>query len=197
MMIKKLNKKHGPWIIKTREIKYKNPWITVKEDRVIRPDGRPGIFVTVMLQKGVSILPLDDQEFVYLTQEFHYALGANSLETVSGAVKKTETYLKAARRELKEELGIEAKEWIDLGRIDPLTTIVKTPAQIFLARNLTFKKTRQDATEVIRMIKVKFEKAVDMVMKSKITHAQSCTLILKTKLYLEQNQTKVNSNDQN
>ncbi|MFA6437400.1 MAG: NUDIX hydrolase [Candidatus Paceibacterota bacterium] len=183
----KLNKKHGPWTIKTSQIKYKNPWITVREDKVVQPSGKSGIFGTVTLQKGISVLPLDDQGFVYLTQEFHYASGKNSLETVSGAVENTETYLDAAKRELKEELGVEAREWINLGRVDPLTTTVKAPAQIFLAKDLAFKDSQQDETELIKMVKVKLDKAVDMVIKSKITHAQSCVLILKAKLYLDIN----------
>ena len=64
-------KEHGPWKIKESVIKYKNPWIEVREDKVIRPDGKSGIFGVVNMKHGISVLPMDDEGFVYLTEEFN------------------------------------------------------------------------------------------------------------------------------
>ena len=93
--------------------------------------------------------------------------------------------MKTAKRELKEELGIEAKEWIDLGLVDPFTAVVKSSQKIFLARKLKFGKDNQEVTEDIKLVKVKLEKAVKMVMDSVITHGASCVLILKAARYLK------------
>jgi len=177
-------KKHGPWTIVGSEQKYKNPWMEVIEDKVIRPDGKSGIYAIAKVKAGVSILPMDDEGFVYLTHEFHYAIGKEDIETVSGGIDRDETPLNAAKRELKEELGIEASEWTDLGLVDPLTGYVVAPAIIFLARKLKFGKTVQEGTEIIKMVKVPLEEAVKLVMESKITHGQSCVLILKAHEYL-------------
>lgn len=178
-------KQHGPWQIKSSIEKYKNPWITVREDQVIRPDGSDGIFGVIEIVPGVSVLPLDEHGYAYLTDEFHYANGKNGLETVSGAIEYGEEPLQTAKRELLEELGIEAEEWINLGRIDPFTTTVYSPAQQYLARALRFQKARPEGTENITMIKISLEEAKKKVMTSAITHGPSALLILKTAAYLK------------
>lgn len=178
-------RKNGPWTIKETIPKYKNPWIEVKEDQVIRPDGKPGIFGIVNMKPGISVLPLDDQGFVYLTDEFHYAIEQDSIEVVSGAIDENEKPLDAAKRELEEELGIKAEEWLELGIVNPFTTVIKSPSYLFLARNLKFIKSNQEGTENIKLIKVKFYDAVKMVMESKITHGPSCVLIFKANKFLK------------
>lgn len=181
-------KNNGPWKIKNSQEKYKNSWIRVREDKVLTPAGKNSIFGVVEMVAGISVLPMDSNRFVYLTKEFHYAIEQYSVEVVSGAINKGENDLKAAKRELKEELGIEAKEWVNLGVVNPFTTVIKSPAAMFLARNMNFSESMPDDTERIDIIKVKFNKAVEMVMQSKITHGPSCVLILKAAEYLRKKQ---------
>lgn len=176
--------KHGPWKIKRRIAKYKNPWIEVHEDEVIQPDGKPGIFGSITMKPGVSVLALDDNGFVYLTKEFYYAIGKEGLGTVSGGIDKGESPLKAAKRELQEEIGAKARQWIDLGRVDPFTMTVNSPAYIFLAKGLIFTDTSHEGSEQIEIVKVRFKDAVRMVLESKITHGSSGILIVKAKEYL-------------
>jgi len=179
-----MEKKHGPWIIKQTISKYKNPWIDINEDQVIRPDGKNGIFGTVKMVSGISVLPLDENGFCYLTEEFRYAIGRNSIEAASGGIEKGEKPLNAAKRELKEELGIHADEWIDLGVVDPFTSVVHSSAHLFLAKKLRFSKTNYEGTELIKIRKMKIGDAVKLVLESKITHGPTCVLILKAKSYL-------------
>jgi len=179
-----MTKKNGPWEIKSSDEKYKNPWIRVREDQVIHPSGRHGIFGVVEMVPGVSVLPLDEQGFIYLTEEFHYAIERASIEVASGAIDANEQPLEAAKRELKEELGIEADEWINLGTIDPFTTVVSSPSVLYLAKKLHFSEPSPEDTEQIKMLKIKLDEAVQMVMDSKITHGPSALLILKAANYL-------------
>lgn len=65
-------KQHGPWRIEESEIKYQNHWITVREDKVLRPDGKKGIFGVVEAIGGISVLAVDDDNHVYLTEEYRY-----------------------------------------------------------------------------------------------------------------------------
>ncbi|MBI5061685.1 MAG: NUDIX hydrolase [Candidatus Aenigmarchaeota archaeon] len=178
-------RKNGPWTIKKTTAKYKSPWVEIDEDDVIRPDGKPGIFSTVKMKPGVSILPIDDDGFVYLTEEFHYAIGQDSIEVVSGAIDRNEKPLNAAKRELREELGIEAMEWIALGLVNPFTTVINSPAHLFIAKKLRFKKSSQEGTENIKQVKVRLDDAIKMVMENKITHGPSCVLILKARYILK------------
>src|SRR4029077_4805059 len=134
---------HGPWqIIRSREI-YKDAWLEVRKDDVVRPDGAPGTHGVVLIKSGVSVLALDDGKRVYLTDEFHYGVGRRTIEVVSGGRDQDESPLEAARRELEEELGIVADEWTPLGSFDPFTTMLCAPAELFLARRLRFGASRQ------------------------------------------------------
>jgi ADP-ribose pyrophosphatase len=177
-------KEHGPWKIKSSEVKYKSPWMEVREDAVIKPDGKDGAYSSVIFSDGASALPMDDEGNVYLVEIFRYALGHVSIEVPGGIVDAGEQPLQAAQRELKEELGITANEWTSLGHMDPFTGSVKSGAHMFLARKLTMGTAEPEGDEQIKMLKVKFEEAVQMVMDSKITHGQSCVLILKAARYL-------------
>lgn len=157
----------------------------VREDKVIRPDGKEGICGIVEMLIGVCILPIDDDGYVYLIDLFRYALKKNNIEVVGGSIKKGEEILETAKRELKEEAGIIADEFIFLGTIYPLTTIIKSSSALYLARKLRFVKATPEGTEQIRVLKVKLGEALKMVMDDKIKHAPSCVLILKANEYLK------------
>jgi ADP-ribose pyrophosphatase len=176
---------NGPWKIKKSEEKYKNPWIKVREDIVIQPDGKDGICGVVNILNGVYILPLDNEGYVYLVDQFRYVMGKNIIEVAGGSLKKGEDFLKTAKRELKEETGIIADEWIFLGTIHPLSTIIKSSSNLYLAKNLKFLKASPEETEKIKVMKIKLEKAVKMVMNNTINDGPSCTLILKVNEYLK------------
>lgn len=174
---------HGPWkIVSTREV-YRDPWITVVRDEVVRPDGDPGSYCVIHIKPGVSVLAMDDDRRVYLTEEFHYAVGSETIELVSGGIDTVEDTFAAAKRELREELGIEAAEWFDLGRVDPFTANVLSPTQLYLARKLTFGATAQEGTELIRCRSFSLDDVVQMVMEGHITHAPSCVAILKAAMH--------------
>ena len=178
-------KPRGPWTVKATAEKYKNDYFQVLEDEVIRPDQLPGMYSTILLKPGVSVLALDDEQNVYLTSEYRYAIERESIEVVSGGLDGDESTLVSARRELREEVGIEASEWTSLGVVDPLTSIVRSPAELFLARGLTFAEPQHESTEIIRIVKVQLSEAVEMVMDSEITHGPSAVLILKAHNYLQ------------
>lgn len=172
-------RQHGPWTIQDTAQKYQNSFIDVCEDQVVRPDGQPGTYATVTMKPGVAILPVDGDRAVYLTRQFRYAIAKESIEVVSGAIDENEPPLEAAQRELREELGIEADEWKDLGMMNLDTSIIRGPLHLFLAQRLTFIEAQPEGTETIETVKMPFDDAVEMVMASAITHGPSCVLILK------------------
>lgn len=177
-------RQHGPWVIQGTERIYRNPFIEVVEDRVTRPDGQPGIYGTVTMRPGVAILPVDDEGIAYLTREFRYAIGRESVEVAGGGIDEGESPEQAARREAREELGVEASDWTSLGQIDPFTAVVHSPAHLYLARGLAFTSTQHDGTEAIEAVKVPFDEAVRLVMDGTITHGPSCVLILKAARFI-------------
>src|SRR5215204_317627 len=178
-----MERKNGNWTIKERRKVFENSFFKLFEDDVVQPDGKDGKYATTCFVGGVSVLPLDDDGFIYLTKQFRYAIERKDLEIVSGAVEDEEP-LEAARREAKEELGIEAAEWIDLGKIESDTSITNSRAHLFLARKLTFNEPEREGTEQIETVKMNFDEALEKVMNGEITHGQTVALILKASNYL-------------
>jgi ADP-ribose pyrophosphatase len=175
----------GPYTIVHSRPVYENPWLKVREDRVERRGGEETVFGVVTMKPGVSVLPLDEAGEVRLVREFKYALGATTVEVVSGAIESGEKAEEAALRELAEEAGLVAAEWVDMGVLNPFTTIVNSPNHMFLARKLEQTRRRPDAGEEVELLSVPFAQALGWVLDGTITHGASCVLILKVHLFLE------------
>ena len=169
---------HGPWtIIGTHEV-YNDPYVALKVDQVIRPDGRDGQHVVVQIKAGVCVIAMDTQGRVYLTKEFHYAVGRDSLEAVSGGIEPDEDPLLCAQRELQEEVGIEAQQWKLLMTVDPFTSIMESPTRLYLATGLSSVEKSPEGTEVIETVLMPLEEAVAKVEAGEITHAPTCVALL-------------------
>lgn len=179
-----VSRNNGPWVINETTLKYRNDFIEVNEDRVIRPDGEPGTYATVDMKAGLAVLPVGEDRSVYLTRQFRYAIGRESIEVVGGAIDEGEDAEAAARRELREEVGIEAGELTPMGVINIDTSIVDGAVSLFLARRLRFTEPDREGTEVIKPLRVTLDEAVNMVMSGEINQGTSCVLILKAGNYL-------------
>jgi 8-oxo-dGTP pyrophosphatase MutT (NUDIX family) len=180
-------KKHGPWTIKRTRRVYKNELMEISEDEVIKPNGEEGKYATARLADGAGVLALDEEGFVYLVKEFRYALGREDVEIVGGAIDEGEEPLAAARRELREELGIEARLWTELGRATHSTSMVNSFSTLFLARGLTFTEKDEDGGEVLETVKMPFALAVEKALTGEFVHATTCVLVLRAREYLEKN----------
>lgn len=173
-----MTKPHGPWGIKSTQQIYRDPFVELTLDQVIRPDGDDGQHVVVHIKPGVCVIAVDEHRNVLLTKEFHYAVGRDSIEAVSGGVEANEEPDETAKRELQEELGIEAETWKFLTTVDPFTTIMTSPTRLYLATNLSEVATAPEGTEQIQRITIPLSEAVEMVSSGQITHAPSCVAIL-------------------
>lgn len=170
--------KHGPWTIIQTTAVYADPWLAVKKDDVIRPDGAPGTHSVVTIKPGVCVLAFQDDD-VYLTEEFHYAVGRVTIEAVSGGRDGDEAAIDCAKRELAEELGIVADSWTELTTVDPFTASVVSPTVLFLATDLSFHEANPEGTEQIRCAKMTAQDAFAAVCDGSISHAPSCVAILR------------------
>lgn len=175
---------HGPWRVLQRKAVYQDPWLKVERDDVIRPDGESGTYCVAYLKPGVCVVAIDHHQQISLTSEFHYGVGRITLEAVSGGIEPGDTPMETARRELLEEVGLTARTWIALGVVDPFTANVVSPTRLYLAMGLTQGEAQPEGTEVIESVQMPLKKAIDMVMRSEITHAPSCEAILRAGMHL-------------
>ena len=170
-------------LISTKKV-YENPWISVREDAVQRPNGSEWIFGIVSIQSGANVVIVDEKNNIYLNHEYAYGLWGYEYRIPWWGIDSWETPLEWAQREILEEVGIIAHEWISLGSFRPLTTVLDTVEHIFVARDIEHRETEHEDGEVIKIIKMPYEKALEMVMNSEIVHASSVVAILKAQKYL-------------
>jgi ADP-ribose pyrophosphatase len=178
-------RKHGPWTINATHRKFKSDLIELNEDEVTKPDGSHGTYATVSILDGVAVLAVGDDGTAYFIKEFRYALGRENVEVVAGGVEDGEEMIDAARRELREELGIEAKEFVELGAVEYATSILKSASTLFLARGLTFTEKDEDASEIIETVKMPLEEAVSRSLGGDFVHATTALLVLRANAHLQ------------
>jgi 8-oxo-dGTP pyrophosphatase MutT (NUDIX family) len=170
----------NPWrTLKTR-VTYDNPWIRVREDDVIRPDGAPGIYGVVHYKnKAIGVLPIDEEGHTYLVGQYRYTLDVYSWEIPEGGGAEGEEPIEAAKRELREETGLIARRWRTLGRAHLSNSVSDEEAIIFLATDLVQGAADPEGTEKLELRRVKFEEALRMVADGEITDSLSVIAILR------------------
>jgi 8-oxo-dGTP pyrophosphatase MutT (NUDIX family) len=163
----------NPWRMLDSRRVYENPWISVREDSVIRPDGEQGIYGVVHYKNtAVGVVPVED-DHVYLVGQYRYPLERYSWEIPEGGCPEGEETLEAARRELKEETGLEARSWSKLGEAFLSNSVADERAVWFLATDLVAGEPQNEGTEVIGVRRVPLREAVAMAMDGRITDALS------------------------
>ena len=164
----------GPWTRRRRRIGYQNAWLTVWHDEVTRPDGAPGIYGVVHFANlAAGVLVLDGEDRVLLVGQHRYALDAYSWEIPEGGVPAGETALEGARRELREETGVEAALWQELARVHLSNSVTDELAVLFLATGLTHGAATPDGTEDLEIRWLPFEDVLGMTLDGSISDAMT------------------------
>lgn len=162
----------GPWVRNSRRVAYENAWITIWHDEVTRPDGAPGVYGVVHFANlAVGVLAIDDADRVLLVGQHRYALDAYSWEIPEGGVPIGEMALDGARRELREETGIDAATWRELARSHLSNSVSDELAVLYLATGLTAGEATPDGTEALDIRWVPFEEVLEMTLDGRITDA--------------------------
>ena len=172
--------RQNPWtVLKTRPV-YENAWMRVREDQVIRPDGRPGIYGVVEIPQSIAVLALDENDCVLLIGQWRYTRDKYSWELPVGSSHSTDPDLQAcAVRELREEAGVEAREWGCLGKLEASIGVTTDTQWMFLAKDLIKGQSAPDPEELLEIRWVPFADAVKMVLEDEICESASVAAILK------------------
>ena len=177
----------NPWkIISSREA-YDNNWIRVSEFEVINPRGGKGIYGKVHFKnRAIGILPIDNQGNTFLVGQYRFAINAYSWEIPEGGGPLDEDPIDSAKRELKEETGIEARHWEKLMEIHLSNSVSDEYGHIYLATSLEFKDPEPEETELLTVKKLPFSEAYRMVLDGEITDSISVAAILRMQLLLQE-----------
>lgn len=170
----------NPWKTLSTTPIYSNPWISVREDKVINPKGGPGIYGVVSFKnKAIGIIPVDKDLNTWLVGQYRYSLNEYCWEIPMGGGPIGIDILLSAQRELKEETGLTAAKWTNIARIHTSNSVTDEEGFVFLAEDLTHGETEEEETEELKLWKLPLAEAVAMVMDDRITDAISVGGLLK------------------
>lgn len=167
-------------------VAYEHRSLRVREDEVIRPDGEPGRYAFVEVdQPAVTVAAVDEHARLYLVRQWRYPWQRDSWELPGGLANAGDEPLGAAQRELREETGLTAKQWVALGSFY-VSASLALPFHVFLARDLEQVDTDRDP-EVHDMIvqAVPLRAAIDAALNGGIVHAASISTIFKLSHFLK------------
>ena len=173
----------GPWQRHSRRTAYENAWITVWHDDVSRPDGGAGIYGVVHFANvAAGVVVLDEHDRVLLVGQHRYTLDAWSWEIPEGGVTPGEAPLDGMRRELREETGVEAAEWIEVARFHLSNSVSDEAGILYLATIVTQGASDPEPTEELETRWLVFDEALAMTMDGRITDAMSIIAIQRVAL---------------
>lgn len=176
---------HNPWTILDSQKIYENNWIGVTEHQVLNPSGGKGIYGEVHFRNyAIGILPLDQDMNTWLVGQYRFPIKAYSWEIPEGGGPLGSAPLDSAKRELQEETGLIATEWMEVQRMHLSNSVSNELAIIYIARGLTMGEAEPEETEELVLRKLPFEEAYQMAMDGRITDSMSVAALLKTKILL-------------
>jgi 8-oxo-dGTP pyrophosphatase MutT (NUDIX family) len=136
-----------PVTTSTREV-YANPWMTLREDTFRRPDGGEGVYGVVDKPDYALVVALDGDRLA-MVEQYRYPLGLRRWEFPQGtAPDRAEMPApELAARELREETGLTAATWTDLGLLDVAPGLSSQRGRAYLATDLSAGEPAREDTE--------------------------------------------------
>jgi 8-oxo-dGTP pyrophosphatase MutT (NUDIX family) len=169
----------NPWKTTSSRVTYRNPWVVVREDEVLRPDGSPGLYGVIEIRPSIGVVALNERDEVVLVGQWRYAVNRYSWEIPRGGSDPGETDMQAAAaRELAEEAGLKAAHWRLLSKVDVCNGVTNDMQSLFLATGLSETEMHLDPQEDITVEWKPFEEAVRMTMDGRITEVCSVAALL-------------------
>ena len=164
----------------SKKVIFEGRIITVHEDEVELPNGEKASREVVEHPGGVAIVALDGDYNVYMVRQFRYPYHKVLLEIPAGKLNYGEDPFTCGVRELKEETGLSAERYDDLGAFMVSPGFCGETIHIYLARELSSGDMHLDPDEFLEVEKMPLKELLDMIMDNKIEDAKTVIGILKT-----------------
>lgn len=158
---------------------YDGVLLHVRRDTVRLPDGETSVREWIEHPGASAVVPLFEDGTVVLLRQFRYPPRREFLEVPAGKFDEDgESAVDLARRELREEAGIEADRWTHLGRTYPGIGYSDEVIHLFLAEGLTEVEAGSDDDEFVEPVRMPLTEAVRMARSGEILDGKSCVAIL-------------------
>mgnify|MGYP002624166075 FL=1 len=154
--------------------------LNVKRDTVRLPNGNSSTREVIRHVGAVCVIPITEEGDVIIERQYRYPVDAVITEIPAGKLdSKKEDRLSAAKRELREETGLTADNWISLGDFYPAAAYSDEYITMYLAQGLHQGAQALDDGEFLEVKKAPLKELVEDVMAGKIPDAKTQTAILK------------------
>jgi ADP-ribose pyrophosphatase len=157
---------------------YRGRIVTLRLKYVPQPDGRRLLREIVEHVGGAAVVAVDHDGSVLLVRQHRPAVDADLLELPAGLVDPGEQPIDTAQRELVEETGYRA------GRIEPLVSFYTSPGfsteliHVFVATDLQVAEVHPDEEEVIEVVRLPLDQAIDQVLHAELSDAKTVAGLL-------------------
>ena len=152
----------------------------LRKDTVRLPNGGTAPRELIVHVGAVCILPVTEDGQVYVERQFRYPLGQVITEIPAGKLdSSTEDVLEAAKRELKEETGLTADRWTELGLYYPAAAYSDEVITMYLAQGLHRGAQELDADEFLDVELLPMEQLIRDIMDGKVPDGKTQVAVLK------------------
>lgn len=163
-------------LIETRtagETLYSGNFLTLKRDQVRLPDGKSATREYIQHPGAVMIIPLLDDGRVLLERQYRYPIAQVMVEFPAGKLDPDEGGLACGIRELREETGYTAREFVFITRIHPVISYSTEFIDIYLARGLTEGPSQLDDGEFLETFKLDVRTLLDWVRSGRVSDVKT------------------------
>ncbi len=161
------------------------PWYDISHDRYVRPDGDLGDYHYLDIPGSVMILPVCDDGRLVMVRQFRYLVGRTSLEFPAGGMVDDDAEANA-RRELREEAGLEAGTWRRLGAFAPYNGVSNEVCRVFLAADLVQVEPEPEPSEEIEVVRLPAADLPEMIRDGRLWDGMSLAALRYYELFVEQ-----------
>ncbi|MEL7452328.1 MAG: NUDIX hydrolase [Pseudomonadota bacterium] len=169
---------NGPWQVHTTQTCFENPWVTVETSDVTHPDGSAGTYGVVRFAHiATGVFPVDIDGHTWLVGQHRFPFNAYSWELPEGGGAKDVDPQTSAARELTEETGLIAQNYLPLGRWQLSNSVTDEVAFGFLAWGLKEGDASPDPSEALTVTKVPVRELVHRVRSGQISDAFTVLMV--------------------
>jgi len=171
----------SPWQVRRGpERLHENPWFALDGYDATAPTGVDSRYFTMHFKNAsVGAIPLHEDGTITLVGQWRFPFGAYSWEIPEGSVPRDETLLDGAKREMREEAGLEADAWRHILTMQLSNASTDEVATLYLATGLTPVATDPDATEQLAVTRIPLREALNAIAKGHITDALTVAALLR------------------
>ena len=140
----------------------------------------------VVYHPGASaVVAIDEDNRIIMEKQFRYALNDYLLEIPAGKLDVGEDPLVCAKRELEEETGIIASEWISLGTIATSPGFCNEVIHLYVAKGLSKGEIHWDEDEYVEVERYTFDELLQRISEEKIKDSKTLSALLLAMPYLK------------